>query len=294
MGKELKKGIFWIFLATLGFSVIPILAKLGFRIGLSSATLLFYRFLIAFLAFAVFLKVNGASLKLERRNAAKVLAAGLIYAVQCFCYFTAFKYIPASIGAILFNCYPIFVISLSRVFLKDPITKNKVVGVITAIAGTAVLLYAKWETPQITGLVLIILTAFISSVYMVYNKKYTADLNDAVLTMYICLICTVCFFVCSVASGEFVLLADASSWINVILLAVWSTIIGLYGFMRAISLLNVGLVSVVNLTEPIFTVVLSYIILSENLSAQQIGGGAIVILGIYFYENAPGRGRAAG
>jgi drug/metabolite transporter (DMT)-like permease len=287
MGNDFKKGIFWILLATLGFSIIPVLAKLGLRSGLGSSTLLFYRFLIAFLAFAIFLKAKGVAIKLERRNIKTVAAAGVIYALQCWCYFTAFNYIPASIGAILFNCYPIFVLAGSRLFLKDPITKNKVIGVVTAIVGTVILLYEKWETPQIAGLVLVILTALISSVYMVYNKKFTVELDDAVLTMYICLICAVCFLVHSVAVGEFIVITDAMNWLNVALLAVWSTIIGLYGFMRAISLLNLGFVSVINLTEPIFTVALSYIILSESLTAQQIVGGAVVILGIYFYEKAP-------
>lgn len=223
---------------------------------------------------------------LEKNSFRVVVGAGLIYAVQCFCYFTAFNYISASIGAVLYNCYPVFVIIMSKLFLNDTITRKKVIGVVTAILGTIIILYSRWETPQIIGIVLIFATAFVSSIYMVYNKKFTSKFDTTVLTMYVCFVCALYFFIHSVIVGEFVVPTSMTIWVNMTLLAVWSTIIGLYGFMRAISLLDVGLVSIINLAEPIFTILLSYMILNENLTIQQIIGSMVVVCGIYFYENA--------
>lgn len=224
-------------------------------------------------------------MKLERPQVKVVVGAGVIYAIQCLCFFAAFQYIPASIGAILYNCYPIFVILLSKCFLHEQITINKVVGVLTAIVGTVIVLYTKWETPQVIGLTLVVLTALISGVYMVYNKKYTSAMDTTILTMYLCLICSACFLINSIFFKEFVLLSSLSLWINVSLLALWSTIVGLFGLMKAISLLNVGLVSMITLAEPIFTIILSFILLSERLTIQQAIGSIIVLLGIYFYES---------
>lgn len=289
MDKNFNKGLFWILIATVGFSIIPILAKLGFKSGLGASTVLFYRYLIAFIVFNIFLKIKGIRIQMSRDQLWIVIGAGLIYALQCLCYFSAFNYISASVGAILYNSYPVFVIILSKIFLKDVITRNKVVGVLIAILGTVIILYAEWETPQLIGITLIFLTAFISSIYMVYNKKTTSNLDTMVLTMYICLVCTIVFFIHSIISGEFQIPTDVNTWVNMSLLAVWSTIIGLYGFMKAIALLNVGLVSIINLAEPIFTIILSYLILSESLTFQQIIGSIVVISGIYVYENMMGK-----
>lgn len=294
MSKETQKGIVYILLATLGFSIIPVLAKLGLQTGVSASTLLFYRFFIAYIFFATYLKIKKTPLTLEKGQLKVVTGAGMIYAVQCLCFFIAFNYIPASIGAILYNCYPIFVILLSKVFLNEKITVSKTIGVLTAIVGTVIVLYAKWEVPQVIGLTLVILTALVSGVYMVYNKKYTSSIDTTILTMYLCLVCSGCFLISSIVLREFVLLTELNLWINVGLLALWSTIIGLFGLMKAISLLNVGLVSMITLAEPIFTIILSFIILSERLTIQQIIGSIIVLLGIYFYENAislPSRSR---
>lgn len=284
MTKETKKGVFWILVATIGFSIIPVLAKLGLKAGLGASTVLFYRFLISFFIFAIYLKIKGVPMKLSKDCYGFVLGAGIIYALQCLCYFTAFNYISASLGAILYNIYPVFVIVLSRLILKDPITKHKITGVLTAILGTVIILYAQWASPQIIGIVLILMTAFISSIYIVYNKKITSHLDTMVLTMYICLICSGVFFIHSFMTGDFVVPGDIKVWMNMILLALWSTTIGLYGFMKAIALLEVGLVSIINLAEPVFTIILSFLILSERLTVQQVIGSFVIILGIYFYE----------
>jgi len=282
--RKAKIGLFWTISATIGFSIIPILAKLGLATGLSAGILLFYRFFIATVFFFLYCLVRRIRFVLPKKVLLSVLLAGVIYSVQCLCYFSAFNYISAPLGAVLYNCYPIFVLLLSRMYLAEKITFPKLFAVIVTILGTVIVLYAPWGIPQIMGIALIIATAFISSVYMVYNKKFTSEIDSVVLTFYVCMICALCYLIHSLITNEFVIITNYTIWINVSLLAFWSTIIGLFGFMKAISLLNVALVSVITLAEPIFTIILSVIILSEALTIQQIIGGVVVIAGIYIYE----------
>lgn len=54
--------------------------------------------------------------------------------------------------------------------------------------------------------------------------------------------------------------------------------------MKAISYLDVGLVSIINLIEPFFTVIISYILFKDTLTLLQLIGGFIIVLGVYFYE----------
>jgi drug/metabolite transporter (DMT)-like permease len=276
--------------AVFGYSIIPILAKLGLGTGLPASVLLFYRFLIATLFFGIYCLVKRADLTPCGRRTFRALPAGLLYCAQCFCFFTAFNNLPASLGAILYNCYPVFVLILSKLFLNESVTPPKLIGVFTAILGTVIIIYAPWGSPERIGIALIILTALISSCHLVYNKKFTMGIDRVVLTFYVCAVCVVCFFAYGALTGELTFVTDYRIWVNIGLLALWSTIIGLFGFMKAVSLLNAGLISVINLAEPVLTVIFSAIILSETLTARQAVGAAVVIFGICVYEYRPRRG----
>lgn len=49
-----RKGILYIFVFTLGFSIIPILAKIGLSSNIGASILLFYRFFIAAIFFVAY------------------------------------------------------------------------------------------------------------------------------------------------------------------------------------------------------------------------------------------------
>lgn len=53
--------------------------------------------------------------------------------------------------------------------------------------------------------------------------------------------------------------------------------------MKAISLLSAGYVSILSLFEPIFTIVLAYVILDVALTPLQMIGTTIVLIAVYIY-----------
>lgn len=282
---NLKKGLFYIIIATLGFSIIPILANIGFSLDLSAATLLFYRFLIAAVFFLVYCLIKKKSILIkDGKGGLYILIAGIIYAMQCLLFFSAFEFISPSIGEILYHCYPLFILVLAGVFLKESVTKQKVTGVILSVIGVSITLYAPWNSLEIKGIVMVVLTALVSSVYMVFNKKFTSEMDTILLTTYLCIICSFIFLIYSLVMGEFTIIKTWNGWLSVSLLAFWSTIVGLFAFMKSITLLDVGLVSVLSLCEPIFTILLSFLILGTTLTYVQIIGTCIILLAIYVYE----------
>ena len=285
-----KKGVLFMLLATIGFSIIPVLASIGFTLDLSAAALLFYRFLMAALFFLAYCFVKKKSLKLESTKFyIVVILAGIIYAIQCLLFFSAFRYISPSLGEILYHCYPLFILVLAAIVLKERITTQKIIGVILSIAGVAITLFAPWNITEIRGIIFVVMTAFISSIYMVFTKKYTSTIDTTVLTTYLCFVCASVFLGYILIFGEFVWINTWKEFLNAGLLAFWSTIIGLFAFMKAISYLDIGLVSILSLSEPIFTILLSYIILGTTLTMLQIIGTTIILIAIYIYEIGIGK-----
>lgn len=159
-----------------------------------------------------------------------------------------------------------------------------ILGVILAILGSTFVIYSPMTENKLLGILLVILTTIFSGAYMVYTKKFLNTVNSLELTTYVSLICSITLFGISFFSGTFVILTDLSTLLYVLILAFFSTVIGLLGFMKAISYLDVGLVSIINLIEPFFTVTISYILFKDTLTLLQLIGGFIIVLGVYFYE----------
>ncbi|WMJ78250.1 MULTISPECIES: DMT family transporter [unclassified Sedimentibacter] len=282
-----SNGIIYAIIATLGFSIIPILAGIGISGGVSPSTMLFYRFFIAGMIFFVYCIISKREDILRtKKEFWYICVAGTIYSIQCISFFSAFRYVSPSIGEIIYYCYPLFVLLLARLFLNEKITKQKIVGITLSFMGTAIVLYAPWESLEVKGIVYVITAAFISAVYMIYTKKYIAGIDSAVLTMYLCFVCSSVYFVYSMINNEFTIILEPKIIFYLSILAFWSTVVGFFAFMKAVSLLSVGRVSVISLLEPIFTIVLSYIILKTKLTWLQIIGTAVILFAVYIYNKS--------
>lgn len=280
-----KRGIFYIIIATLGFSIIPILAQLGLSTNLGASTLLFYRFFIAFFVFFFYIITLKKKAKLEKKSDyINVCLAGLIYSLQCIFFFSSFKYISSSLGEIIYHCYPFFVLVLAYLFLNEKITKGKLVGVTLSIIGTIVTIYGPLGSNDIRGIIYVVITAFVSSIYIIFTKKRVSNIDTTVLTMYLCLVCSIVYFVFSFLTNDFIIITDLHLIFNVTVLAICSTVIGFFAFMKAISFLSAGYVSILSILEPIFTIVLAYLILDVALTPLQMIGTAIVLIAVYIYE----------
>lgn len=278
-------GVIYIVIATLGFSIIPILAQLGLSASLAASTLLFYRFFLAFIIFFFYAFSTKKKFILDKKvEYLNVIFAGFIYALQCIFFFSAFKYISSSLGEIIYHCYPFFVLILAHFFLNETITKNKLIGVFLSIVGIIITIYGPLGNKDIRGIAYVLMSAFMSSVYIIFTKKKASNIDTTVLTMYLCVVCSIVYFIYSLITNQFILITDWDLILNVIILAVCSTVIGFFAFMKSITLLSAGYVSVLSLLEPIFTIVLAYIMLDVALTPLQIIGTIIVVTSVYIYE----------
>ncbi|MHC1722793.1 MAG: DMT family transporter [Aminipila sp.] len=281
----IKKGILYMVASALGFSIIPILATLGHSADITTGTILFYRFFIASCLFFSYCFLKQKPLLFQsRKNIRYLVIAGTIYSAQCILFFSAFQYISAAVGEVIFYIYPVFVAILSAIFLKEKITKFKVLGIGAAVTGIGIVLYAPGGGIHFSGVILIVLSAFASSCYFIFNKKFTAEISTSIIMTYVCFTCSIIYLFYSIFRGEFTVPSEWTVWLYIVLLAIWSTVIGLFCLMKGLKNLEAGMASLVSLSEPLFTILLSYIVLGTALTPIQLVGSAVVIAAIYIYE----------
>ena len=85
------------------------------------------------------LLIAQKSLHLPIRSAPLALLVGLLFALGSFVYVLAVSRLPVSIAAPVSTGYVVLAVALSAIFLKEPITLLKGVGIVFTIAGVAIL-----------------------------------------------------------------------------------------------------------------------------------------------------------
>ncbi|WP_053955705.1 DMT family transporter [Inediibacterium massiliense] len=279
------KGTIYIVISTIGFSVIPILAKIGFNNGSNSSTMLFYRFLISAIIFLAYLYFKNKTVFLESKKLYKFfIIASIAYGTQCLLFFAAFKYISPSIGELIYHIYPIFVTFSAFLFLGETITFKKIICVLLSIVGCCFILISPWDNLQIKGIIMVIMAAVMSTIYITMNKKVLHHIDSLIATTYVSLGCCIYFLCYGLATHTLNFNINLKTFICILILAFWSTIVGLFAFLKGLSLIGASKASVISLLEPLMTVLLSFIIFSTKLTINQLLGGLIIILSIYLFE----------
>ncbi len=81
------------------------------------------------------------NLHLPIKEAPLALLVGLLFSIGSFVYVLAVSRLPVSIAAPVSTGYVVLAVALSAIFLKEPISLLKGIGIILTVAGVAILSY---------------------------------------------------------------------------------------------------------------------------------------------------------
>jgi drug/metabolite transporter (DMT)-like permease len=79
--------------------------------------------------------------------------------------------------------------------------------------------------------------------------------------------------------GDLSLGFDPRGWLWIVLFGVISTVVAIILLWRSIELIGPTLSSIIGALEPLFSVILSVLILGESMAALQIVGGVLMLAG---------------
>ncbi|MEV0373575.1 EamA family transporter [Streptomyces sp. NPDC050636] len=256
------------------------------------------------------LRVAGAALvmlpvawrhrDLPRRRPALLAGFGLlaVAGVQA-CYFAALSRIPVGVALLIEYLAPALVLGWVRFVQKRPVTRAAAVGVVLAVGGLACVVEV-WSglSFDVIGLALALGAACCQVGYFVLSD-HGSDGDDAVdplgVSAYGLLIGTAVLTLIarpwgmdwSVLGGS----ADmAGTTVPAALLLAWivliATVLAYLTGVVSIRMLSPQVAGVVACLEAVIATVLAWVLLGEHLSAPQIVGGAVVLVGAFIAQSA--------
>lgn len=256
------------------------------RIALSGAEIVLLRAMIgSILLLGAFLLSGGRfTCRIRSRSFVFLALSGVSMGAGWVFLYQAYQLIGVSMASLTYYCGPVLVMALSPLLFGEKLTVPKWIGFCTVVCGVFLVNgRAAYSGASSWGIVCGALSAVLYAIMVICNKKAIAiqGMENAVLQLIFSFI-TVAVFI-GVRQG-FCLRIAAQDVIWILLLGVLNTGIGCYLYFSSIGRLPVQTVAVCGYLEPLCAVVLSAVILHEQMQVVQICGAAMILGGAVVTE----------
>lgn len=263
-------GLFVNALQQLGFSSLQIVLL---RTGTAGLILLLYTLL-----------VSPRQLRINWRDMPYFLGTGICsIAFFNWCYFQAIQEISLSIAAVLLYTGPAFVVVLSRIFLKEPLTPLKVLSLLATFLGCCLVVgWLPGLDQNITpyGLLIGLGSGLGYGLYSVIGKPATSRYSPLTITTYTFIIAAVFLLPLAQPQSALQLLITTPAWPYVLALSLIPTVIAYLLYTRGLSVLESSRASITATIEPVIAVLLGIFFLGDNLSLWQVLGIVFILAAV--------------
>lgn len=255
-------------------------AILGRLISLDALPLVWFRMLFAVAFIFVYIRYYKIGIKIPRKVILKFLVAGLIIALHWFTFFRAIKVSNVSITLACLSTGAFFTSLIEPIFFGKKIVWYEIFFGIIVVFGLTIIF--KVESNYVEGILLALLSAFLSASFAVINSKFVQTYNPTVISFYE-LSGGVLFFSAFLLFGnsfnaEFFQLSIS----DLICLLILSSVCTAYAFIASTAVMKFLSPYTVMLTinlEPIYGIILAVLIFKDK--EQMSSGfyfGALIIL----------------
>lgn len=270
-------GIVLIAISAASFGTLAIFGRYAYAEGVDTFTLLFLRFGLA-ASFMTLILILRREPFPRGRILAQLIGMGAIgYVGQSFLYMTAIRYASAGLVALLLYLYPFFVAILSMTFLRETLTRAKIIALVLALTGAA--LTVGPVSGQLIGALMAIAAALIYSVYIIVGAGVMKRVSPVQSS-------TVIFASAGAVYGLFALFngthfpATNPGWLVVAGIIFISTVIPVTAFLAGLERIGPTNAAMLSTLEPVVTVTLASWLFGEVLQPLVLIGGGLILAAV--------------
>jgi drug/metabolite transporter (DMT)-like permease len=291
-----RAGVALALAAAIAFSYKAILVKLALAAGAAPVPLLAMRMTIAAPLFLVALRATpappGAPPWPTGADAAWVVAMGGVgFYLAAILDFLSLRHLTAGLERIVLYVHPTFVVLLSAAWTGSRPSPRALGGIALAWAGLAVAAMGDLAISEtrdlVRGVALVLGCAGLYALYLLGLERFGARHGTFRVAAMANLVAAALLVVhVGLTDAEAVARAPAEVWRLAALMAIASTVLPAALLTAAIARIGPGRAATMGMLGPGFASVLGWLVLGEPLSAVQLAGGALVVLGVAWAHGA--------
>lgn len=268
----------------MAFAIAPVFGKIAYAHGVDSFALLALRFgsaaILLWLVVATRAARRGWDLP-PRRTTLRILALGsLVLPGEVILYFTSLHHIGAGLAEVLLFLYPVWVVLITALVLRQPVSVLVVTCSVAAVAGAA-LTVGGVEGVDVVGVLLAVGASLGFATYVVLSGRLVHGAGSLATTVLVVSGAAVTFLVLALATGARGP-ADAAGWAATAGLSVVGTVLSFLLLTAGLQRLPSTDAAVISTVEPAVAVVLGAVLLGEPVAALQVLGVLVVLGSVAF------------
>lgn len=275
------KGIAAAVLSASCYATLVIFGKIGMGMGLTSVRMLTLRFIFGTVILLVFLLIfNRSVLRPTKSLVLKSAFVGLFfYLGQSLMFFRSIEYIPASTASLILYFYPLAVLFLSILFLREKFRSSSLISVLLILGGCCLVFYdAFLRSFSTTGIIYAAIAMVLFSAYLIVTQYILKTENSTSATFYVMLFTAIGYTVLNGGTG-FSGLTGQQFALGVALGVIPSALA--MGFLyAALKMIGAAYTSIFSSVEPVITLILAGVFLGEEIVSFQIFGVVLLMAGI--------------
>jgi len=220
---------------------------------------------------------------LSRQQIILALLSGLFLALHFGFWIASLSYTSVATSVIFVTANPIFVGVVSYVLFQEKLGRQAILGIAISVIGTVLIGYGNWSigSNQLFGGILALLGALAVAGYLLIGRRLRRNMG---LLSYISLTyssAAVLLLLSTIAFGYSLFGYSTSTITMFVLLAVVPQLIGHSSFNWSLRFVPATFVTIAVLGEPILAIGLAFLILNETPILIEIGGGILILAGIF-------------
>ena len=261
-------------------------AILGQLITIDAISLVWYRMLFALVFIGLYVVISKTKVRIPFKSVIRLSFAGIIIALHWITFFASIKASNVSIALAMFSTGAFFASLIEPLIYKRKIISYEILFGVLVIVGVYIITSSELE--YLLGIILGILSAFLSSFFAVLNGKFLEKHTATVISFYefisgVVFISIYLFFADSGFSSEFFMLHIS----DIIYLLILASVCTAYAFIASVYVMRYISPFTVVLTynlEPVYGIILALIIFpeKEKMSTNFYIGALIVISVVLF------------
>ena len=286
--KRIKtNGVFYASVSSASFGFSPLFTLGLLAAGLTGFDILSYRWLIAGIVLMIYAFCKKKNLRLNSFDELwKIVLLSVLRSITSITLLIGYANISSGIASTINFMYPVIVTICMMLFFGERRSLLDIIAIAASIFG--VYLLASGDSIIVEGgntglgLACSLISAFSFAAYYILMKQVRADKIEVVkFTTWIMMLSAAYFIVCAlVFEGGLSMIPDGRSWLNILGLGLWATMVSNITGVKAIRRIGPTQTSILGALQPVTAVILGVLFLGEHLYIRSCIGITIILAAV--------------
>ena len=257
------------------------------HIDMTSAEIVCMRTLIGSLALILVLLISRTKLDwaVMKREAFKLIAAGICLGVNWALLFEAYKLMSVSIATLTYYLAPIIVLILSPLLLREKQSARAYIGMGAAVVGLVLAVGLGDASVTATGLIVGLGSAVFYAGLIIFNKKIDGVTGLPLTTIEMVIAACVMLPYVLLTGGHVGFPPDTEGTLYLIFLCLVNTGLACWLYFSSMNRLPARAVALFGYVDPVSALIFSAVFLGDRMGVLQIVGAVLVFAGAAFGQS---------